>query len=105
VDAVTRFFDAPHLIRTEEDLERFLEELSRHDMLEYIRQQRPDTKWVVHLLTNVTFYVNKLLDHPVPQFSSFDISQNKTKRQVDLKGCDLLSKDPAYHLWKSGRSS
>jgi hypothetical protein len=39
----------------------------------------------------------------VPQFSSFDISQNKTKRQVDLKGCDLLSKDPAYHLWKSGR--
>jgi hypothetical protein len=52
----SRFFDVPHLIRTEEDLERFLEELSRHDMLEYIRQQRPDTKWVVHLLTNVTFY-------------------------------------------------
>jgi hypothetical protein len=25
----SRFFDAPHLIRTEEDLERFLEELSR----------------------------------------------------------------------------
>jgi hypothetical protein len=34
-------------------------------MLEYIRQQRPDTKWVVHLLTNVTFYVNKLFDHPI----------------------------------------
>jgi hypothetical protein len=32
---------------------------------EYIRQQRPDTKWVVHLLTNVTFYVNKLFDHPI----------------------------------------
>jgi hypothetical protein len=61
----SRFFDVPHLIRTEEDLERFLEELSRHDMLEYIRQQRPDTKWVVHLLTNVTFYVNKLFDHPI----------------------------------------
>jgi hypothetical protein len=25
----------------------------------------PDTKWVVHLLTNVTFYVNKLFDHPI----------------------------------------
>ena len=60
-----RFFETPHLTRTEEDLERFLEELSRHDMLEYIRQQRPDTKWVVHLLTNVTFYVNKLFDHPI----------------------------------------
>ena len=46
-----RFFDVPHLIRTEEDLE----ELSRHDILEYIRQQRPDTKWVVHLLTNIDF--------------------------------------------------
>jgi hypothetical protein len=32
-----RFFNVPHLIRTEEDLERFLEELSRHDTLEYIR--------------------------------------------------------------------
>jgi hypothetical protein len=60
-----RFFETPHLIRTEEDLERLLEELSRHDILEYIRQQRPDTKWVVHLLTNVTFYLNKLIQHPI----------------------------------------
>jgi hypothetical protein len=60
-----RFFDVPHLIRTEEDLERFLEELSRHDILEYIRQQRPDTKWVVHLLTNKTFYLSKLIQHPI----------------------------------------
>jgi hypothetical protein len=36
-----------------------------HDILEYIRQQRPDTKWVVHLLTNVTFYLNKLIQHPI----------------------------------------
>jgi hypothetical protein len=34
-------------------------------MLEYICQQRPDTKWVVHLLTNATFYINKLFDHPI----------------------------------------
>jgi hypothetical protein len=59
----SRFFDVPHLIRTEEDLEKFLDELQGQDILEFIRQQRPDTKWVVHLLTNVTFYVNKLFDH------------------------------------------
>jgi hypothetical protein len=59
------FFDVPHLIRNEEVLERFLDDLSRHDMLQYIRQQSPDTKWVVHLLTNVTFYVNKLFDHTI----------------------------------------
>jgi hypothetical protein len=28
---------------------------------------------------------------------------NKNKRQVDFDGCGLLSKDPAYYLWKSGR--
>ena len=39
--------------------------MSRHDTLEYIRQQRPDTKWFVHLLTNVTFYVNKINEHPI----------------------------------------
>jgi hypothetical protein len=60
-----RFFETPHLIRTEEGLERFLDELSRHDILEYIRQQRPDTKWVVHLQTNVTFYLNTLIQHPI----------------------------------------
>jgi hypothetical protein len=59
-------------------------------MLEYIRQQRPDTKWVLHLLTNVTFYVNKLFDHP--------IGARVVLPEVDLKGCDLLSKDTAYHL-------
>jgi hypothetical protein len=39
--------------------------LSRHDILEYIKQQRPDTNWFVHLLTNVTFYVNKISEHPI----------------------------------------
>jgi hypothetical protein len=58
-------FDVSHLIRTEEDLKKFLDELQGQDKLEYIRQQSPDTKWVVHLLTNVTFYVNKLFDHPI----------------------------------------
>ena len=61
----SRFFYVPHLIRTEEDLERFLDELQGQDILEFIRQQRPDTKWIVHLLTNVTFYVNKQFDHPI----------------------------------------
>jgi hypothetical protein len=57
-------------------LEKFLDQLQGQDILEYIKQQRPDTKWVVHLLTNVTFYVNKLFDHPIgarvalPDFSS-----------------------------------
>jgi hypothetical protein len=46
------FVYVPHLIRTEEDLENFLGELQGQNILELICQQRPDTKWVVHLLTN-----------------------------------------------------
>ena len=61
----SRFVYVPHLIRTEEDLENFLGELQGQNILELICQKRPDTKWVVHLLTNVTFYVNKLFDHPI----------------------------------------
>ena len=60
-----RFFDVPHLIRNEEDIQKYLDELSCHDILEYIRQQRPDNKWVLHPLTNVTFYVNKFNEHPI----------------------------------------
>ena len=59
----SRFFDVTHLIRNE--FERFLDELQGQDILEFIRQQSPDKKRVVHLLTNVTFYVNKLFDHPI----------------------------------------
>jgi hypothetical protein len=61
----SKLFYVPHLIRTKEDLLRFLDEMQGQDILEFIRQQRPDTKWVVHLLTNVTFNVNKLFDHPI----------------------------------------
>jgi len=60
-----RYFDIPNRIRNEEDLERFIEEIARQDLWEYIRQQRPDTKWVVQLITNVAFYVSKINNHPI----------------------------------------
>jgi len=45
-----KYLDIPHRIRNEEDLERFIEEITRQDLLEYIRQQRLGTKWVVQLI-------------------------------------------------------
>jgi hypothetical protein len=39
-----RFFYVSHLIRTEEDLETFLADFSRQDILEFIRQQRSDAR-------------------------------------------------------------
>ena len=40
----------------------------------------------------------------IPPHSSLDVSYDKTKRQVDLEGCGLLSVQVPYHLWKGGRS-
>lgn len=38
----------------------------RHpDVLEWARRQRPDSKWVVHAVTNVTFFVNWIKNHPI----------------------------------------
>ena len=34
-------------------------------ILEWARQQRDNTKWVVICVTNMTVYVNKLPDHPI----------------------------------------
>ena len=51
---------------------------------EFIRQQRPDTKWVVHLLTNVTFYVNKLFDHPIGARVVLPVHILKNKAVVGL---------------------
>ena len=57
------FYDVPRLIRNEDDLQKFLDELSRHDKLEYIRQH-PYAK-CVQLLINVTFYINKINEHSI----------------------------------------
>ncbi|KAI8487963.1 hypothetical protein Bbelb_344110 [Branchiostoma belcheri] len=62
------FLDAPMLIENVADMERFLQAITEIDILEIARQARPDSKWVVHILTNVTFYVDKLTDHPIGAF-------------------------------------
>ena len=58
-------FEQPFLVSNREDLERAIEEISHIDFLEWVRQQRPNSKWVVDLVTNVTWFVWKLRDHPI----------------------------------------
>ena len=33
--------------------------------MEWIRQQRPNSKWVVDLVTNITWFITKIRDHPI----------------------------------------
>ena len=57
--------EQPSLVSNREDLERTIQEISSIDFLEWVRQQRPNSKWVVDLVTNVTWFVWKIRDHPI----------------------------------------
>jgi G:T-mismatch repair DNA endonuclease (very short patch repair protein)/DNA-directed RNA polymerase subunit RPC12/RpoP len=54
-------FDRPHTVGSEVELRTFLNELFNIDFLEWIRQRRPNTAWVTHKVTNITFFFYKLI--------------------------------------------
>ena len=43
----------------------FLERIEETDVLQLAIAQRPNSDWVVELVTNVTFFINKILQHPI----------------------------------------
>ena len=57
--------EQPFLISSPDDLERLYQQIAEIDFLEWVRQQRPNSKWVVDLVTNVTWFVSKIRDHPI----------------------------------------
>ena len=57
--------EQPFLISSPDDLERLYQQIAEIDYLEWVRQQRPNSKWVVDLVTNVTWFVWKIRDHPI----------------------------------------
>ena len=57
--------ETPQVISNEEDFEDFLEAIIEEDILEWARKQRPNTKWTVVFVTNATFYISHLPDHPI----------------------------------------
>ncbi|CAB4040471.1 Zinc finger and SCAN domain-containing 22 [Paramuricea clavata] len=61
----SRVFDSPFQICNREDLAQVCEAMQNIDIHEWARQQRPNSKWIVMDVTNVTFYVTKLRDYPI----------------------------------------
>ena len=57
--------EQPFLISIPDDLERLYQQIAKIDYLEWVRQQRPNSKWVVDVVTNVTWFVWKIRDHPI----------------------------------------
>ena len=57
--------EQPFLDSNQADLDRLYEQVNNIDFLEWVRQQRPNSKWMVDLITNVTWFVWRIRDHPI----------------------------------------
>lgn len=56
-----RIFDPPVLVRTEDDLNAFLDRVEDTGLEDTCVKRRPNTEWRLHAVTNITLYAYKLL--------------------------------------------
>ena len=83
-------FDHPLVVADEADLEKVLQRVGETDWLEYVRQQKPNSKWRIALLTNVAFHLYPMQDRPVDRNK---IVGQLPKWLVENQGLDALDKD------------
>ena len=57
--------EEPALITNRADFESFQERIQEPDLLNWAVSQRPNSDWICEMVTNVTFFVNKILQHPI----------------------------------------
>ena len=60
-----RLLEEPSLIANLDDFDRFLERIEETDVLQWAIAQRPNSDWVCELVTNVTFFINRIIHHPI----------------------------------------
>ena len=60
-----RYLNEPSLITNADTFENFLERIKEPDILKWALSQRPNSEWVVELVTNATIFVNRILQHPI----------------------------------------
>ena len=48
-----------------ETFEAFIERIQEQDILQWAIAQRPNSDWICVSVTNVTFFVNRILQHPI----------------------------------------
>ena len=60
-----RYLEEPALITNRDDFDRFLARIQESDILQWAVAQRPNSDWVCELVTNATFFLNKIVDHPI----------------------------------------
>ena len=53
------------MITNTDTFKNFLERIKEPDILKWALSNRPNSDWVVELVTNVTIFVNRILQHPI----------------------------------------
>ena len=60
-----RYMEEPALITNRADFESFQERIQESDILQWAIAQRPNSDWVCEHVTNATFFLNKIIQHPI----------------------------------------
>ena len=60
-----RLLEEPSLITNRGDFDRFLARIQESDILQWAVAQRPNSDWVCEHVTNATFFLNRIVDHPI----------------------------------------
>ena len=60
-----RYLEEPSLVTNSQTFNAFLERIKETDVLQSAIAQRPNSDWVVELVTNVTFFLNRIIHHPI----------------------------------------
>ena len=54
-----------YLITNRADFDRFLARIQESDILQWAVAQCPNSDWVCEHVTNATFFLNRIVDHPI----------------------------------------
>ena len=60
-----RYLEEQSLVMNRADFDGFLERIREPDILQWAIAQRPNSDWVVELVTNATFFLNRIIQHPI----------------------------------------
>ena len=60
-----RYLEEPALITNRDDFDRFLARIQESDILQWAVAQRPNSDWICEMVTNATFFLNRIEDHPI----------------------------------------
>lgn len=78
----------------EDDLRRVLQRVEELDCLEYVRQQKPNSKWRIALLANMAFHLYPMEDKPIGRGKKGKLPKWLTEN----RGLDILENELTGNL-------